>query len=537
MVLYSTPCGRSWYGIIISVGSRFPGFEARAVQPSQRVLVLDYGSQYNLLITRRVRECGVYADLVDPDKPWEELAPHTAAVILSGGPNSVYEAGAPQLPPGLLESGLPILGICYGMQLLARALGGEVVAGNHREYGPARFRVEHETHLLQGLGTDIPCWMSHGDKVERLPEGFQALARTDTALAAMGNVERKVYGLQFHPEVSHTPQGTLILRNFLELAGCRFDWNAGSFVEESVAEIRAQVGEGRVSCALSGGVDSTVAAALVHKAVGDRLECLFVDNGLLRLHEAQEVMESLSEMGLNVRLIDARDRFMARLEGLQEPEAKRKAIGETFIHVFEEEGPRTDFLVQGTLYPDIVESGHGGAKKAVTIKTHHNVGGLPEGMRLKLVEPLKQLFKDEVRRVGRELGVPSAILERQPFPGPGLAVRCLGPLTQERLDTLRQADAIVRENLDALPLGTRPWQYYAALLPVRAVGVMGDARTYAEVIAVRAVHSEDAMTASVARLDWELLERISVRIVNEVKGVNRVVYDLTPKPPGTIEWE
>jgi len=506
------------------------------------VLVLDYGSQYNLLITRRLRECGVYADLVDPDRPWEELAEGAVAAVLSGGPNSVYEPGAPQLPPGLLESGLPVLGICYGMQLLARALGGDVVAGHHREYGPARFRIEHETHLLQGLSNDQPCWMSHGDKVERLPDGFQALARTDTALAAMGCVERRIYGLQFHPEVSHTPQGTVILRNFLELAGCKFDWNAGSFVEEAVAEIRSQVGEGRVSCALSGGVDSTVAAALVHKAVGSRLECLFVDNGLLRLNEAQQVMESLREMGLNVRLIDARDRFMARLEGLQEPEAKRKAIGETFIHVFEEEGPKADFLVQGTLYPDIVESGHGGAKKAVTIKTHHNVGGLPEGMRLKLVEPLKQLFKDEVRRVGRELGVPRGILERQPFPGPGLAVRCLGPLTQERLDTLRAADAIVRAALDALPLdGTgadkRPWQYYAALLPVRAVGVMGDARTYAEVIAVRAVHSEDAMTASVARLDWELLERISTRIVNEVKGVNRVVYDITPKPPGTIEWE
>lgn len=504
------------------------------------VLVLDYGSQYNMLITRRVRECGVYAELVDCERPWKELAQRdTRAVILSGGPASVYEEGAPKLPEGLLEAGLPILGICYGMQLLCHSLGGTVKRGHHREYGPAQVRFK-EHPLVGGLPGEQLCWMSHCDRLEQLPPGFTQIGETDTAIAAIGNAEKGIYGLQFHPEVSHTHHGTQILKHFLELAECEFDWNPAHFVEQILGEIREEVGDGKVACALSGGVDSSVAATLVHRAVGDKLQCLFVDNGLLRYREAEEVMELLQPLGLPIRKIDARQEFLGKLAGVAEPERKRKIIGETFIRVFERELTHVeglDHLVQGTLYPDIVESGHGGHKKAATIKTHHNVGGLPEDMELKLIEPLKTLFKDEVRRVGRELGIPDEILERQPFPGPGMAVRVLGPVDAERLHTAALADHIARQEILGWPMEKHPWQYYAALLPVKSVGVMGDGRTYADVVAVRAVHSEDAMTADVAKLDWELLERIATRIVNEVEGVNRVVYDITPKPPGTIEWE
>jgi GMP synthase (glutamine-hydrolysing) len=511
--------------------------------PVDAVVVLDFGSQYSQLITRRVRECGVYCELVPHDAPWEEIAPlRPKGVILSGGPASVYEPGAPQLPGWVLAGGLPVLGICYGMQLLAQALGGRVAPAERREYGPAAIEVTAaDDPLFAGLPRELDVWMSHGDHVDALPTGFRVLARSANApLAAMGR--DRLVAIQFHPEVAHTPRGKEILTNFLtRVCGCATSWTPDSFVEAAIREIRAQVGSGRVLLGLSGGVDSSVAAALIHRAVGDQLTPVFVNNGLLRLGEAELVREVFARhFGMKLVYVDASARFLGRLAGVTDPEAKRKIVGEEFVRVFETEadahGP-FDFLAQGTLYPDVIESTTKDTKAAVRIKTHHNVGGLPADMRFRLVEPLKFLFKDEVRAVGRTLGLPEEIVERQPFPGPGLAVRLLGEVTEPDLDLLRRADAIVREEIEASGQAREVWQYFAVLLPIHSTGVMGDYRTYARVCAVRAIASQDAMTADWARLPYDVLARISNRIVNEVRGINRVVYDISSKPPATIEWE
>jgi GMP synthase (glutamine-hydrolysing) len=510
--------------------------------PVDTVVVLDFGSQTAQLITRRVRECRVYCELLPHDTPWERVAALGArGIILSGGPASVYEPGAPQMPDWVLESGLPVLGICYGMQLVARALGGQVEPGARREYGQARVQVANADGLFAGIPRDLDVWMSHGDYVENLPPGFVELARSHNGhLAAMSR--GSVLAVQFHPEVAHTPQGVNLLRNFLyDTCGLTGNWTAGSFVEMAVTEIRQQVGDGRVLLALSGGVDSSVAAALLHRAIGDQLACVFVDNGLLRQDEAAGVVDVFQRhFGLNLVAVDASDRFLSRLAGVTDPEQKRRIIGAEFVRVFEEEAAKLghfDFLAQGTLYPDVIESTTRDTKATHRIKTHHNVGGLPADMRFKLVEPLRWLFKDEVRAAGLQLGLPEEIVYRQPFPGPGLAVRCLGEVTRERLAILRAADAIVRAEIDQSPLAREVWQYFAVLLPVQTVGVMGDGRTYAQMVGVRAVQSADAMTADWARLPHDLLARISSRIVNEVHGVNRVVYDISSKPPATIEWE
>jgi GMP synthase (glutamine-hydrolysing) len=513
------------------------------------VVVLDFGSQYSQLITRRVREARVYCEMLPFDAPVEQAqALHPRGVILSGGPNSVYEPGAPQLPDWVLASGLPVLGICYGMQLLARARGGRVAAASRREYGPARITVvapEDEAGLFAGLPRDLDVWMSHGDRIETLPPGFVPLAvSANSPHAAMANPAERLYGLQFHPEVAHTPHGADLLRGFLYgVCGCAPNWTPDNFIDAAVAEIREQVGPtGRVLCGLSGGVDSSVAAALIFRAIGDRLTPVFVNNGLLREGEAETVQEVFGRaFGMPLVYADAAGHFLEELAGITDPEQKRKRIGETFVRVFEAHaagaGP-FEFLAQGTLYPDVIESATpAGTRTAQTIKTHHNVGGLPADMRFKLIEPLKFLFKDEVRAVGRALGLPAEIVERQPFPGPGLAVRILGAITAPDLAILRRADAIVRAEIEQAGLGRDVWQFFAVLLPVRTVGVMGDGRTYGRVCAVRAVTSEDAMTADWARIPYDVLARISNRIVNEVAGINRVVYDITSKPPGTIEWE
>ncbi len=515
------------------------------VPPDEAIAILDFGSQYSQLIARRVRECAVYCQLFPHDVSWDVLQSlDPKGLILSGGPASVYDPDAPRLSPYLLQHGTPVLGICYGMQLLAQQLGGQVDASAQREYGPAELTVEEPASVLfQGLPGRFQVWMSHGDRVQECPPGFRVLAHTkDSPVAAFGDAARATYGLQFHPEVVHTPCGVQILRNFLfGVCGCRGTWQPGSFIANTVSAIAAKVGSGRALCALSGGVDSTVAATLVHRAIGDRLACVFVNHGLLRKDESQRNLALFRRhLGLPVVYVDASARFLQALGGVMDPEQKRRIIGREFIQVFEQEARKlgtVDFLVQGTLYPDVIESSAADTQVAARIKTHHNVGGLPEDLRFELVEPLRYLFKDEVRRVGTELGLPDEIVSRQPFPGPGLAVRIIGEVTAERLERLRAADAVVTSEIASAGLSSEVWQYFAVLTPVQTVGVMGDGRTYDNVVAVRAVVSEDGMTADWARLSADLLARISSRIVNQVPGVNRVVYDITSKPPSTIEWE
>jgi len=510
----------------------------------ETIIVIDFGSQYSLLIARRIRECHVYCELIPYDAPWEQIAPlNPKGFILSGGPASVYDEDAPLAQPYIYESGLPVLGICYGMGVLARQLGGQVAPAVKREYGQTLLHLSDiDSPLFAGVEAPTQVWMSHGDRIEAMPPGFRSLAYTENSpIAVMGN-DSSAFGLQFHPEVVHTPEGKKLLKNFAyQICGCKGNWTMGNFINESVERIRQQVGDGKVINALSGGVDSAVGATLIHRAIGDQLTCIYVNNGLLRREEVERTFNTFRlNLGMQINYVDATDRFLKRLEGVTDPERKRIEIGEEFIAVFEEEAKKlgkVDFLAQGTLYPDVIESASSGSNAAAKIKTHHNVGGLPARMVLKLIEPLRYLFKDEVRQLGLELGLPEEMVWRQPFPGPGLAIRIIGEVTREKLEILRSCDFIVMNEIKKANLYRPLWQTFAVLTDVRSVGVMGDYRTYGYLAGIRAVTSEDAMTADWARMPYDVLARISNRIVNEVPEVNRVVYDITSKPPSTIEWE
>ncbi|MBA9087512.1 GMP synthase (glutamine-hydrolyzing) [Fontibacillus solani] len=510
-------------------------------KPNEMIVVLDFGGQYNQLIARRIRDLGVYSELLPFNTPVErirKLAPK--GIVFSGGPSSVYAEDAPHIDPAVYDIGVPIFGICYGMQLMAQQLGGKVERAAKREYGKADVDFAQESRLTKGLESKQTVWMSHGDHVVELPEGFVVDASTDHApIAGFANKALNMYGVQFHPEVRHSVHGNEMIKNFLyEICGCEGNWSMETFIEDAIRDIRAQVGDNKVLCALSGGVDSSVVAMLIHKAIGDQLTCMFIDHGLLRKGEAESVMETfVGKFDMKVVKIDAKERFMSKLAGVDDPEKKRKIIGNEFIYVFDEESSKFDdfkFLAQGTLYTDIVESG---TATAQTIKSHHNVGGLPEDIKFELVEPLKALFKDEVRKVGTECGLPDEIVWRQPFPGPGLAIRVLGEVTEEKLKIVRDSDYILRDEIAKAGLDREIWQYFTALPNMKSVGVMGDARTYSYTVGIRAVTSIDGMTADWARIPWDVLEKISVRIVNEVENVNRIVYDVTSKPPATIEWE
>jgi GMP synthase (glutamine-hydrolysing) len=505
------------------------------------VLVMDFGGQYSQLIARRIRECGVYCEIVPFNTPIAKIVERQPkGIVFSGGPSSVYSEGAPRCDQEVFSLNIPIFGICYGMQLTTYMLKGEVAHATSREYGNTRLYIDKNEGLFDQLSGETQVWMSHGDYVAAAPEGFAVTAHTNnTPVAAIANEQLRIYGVQFHPEVVHTPEGMKMIRNFLfTTCGCKGDWDMGSYVDIAIKQIREQVGNKKVLCALSGGVDSSVAAVLVHKAIGDQLTCVFVNHGFLRKGEAEQVVKTFRE-GFHMNLVYAEvvDRFLARMEGVTEPEQKRKIIGEEFIRVFEAESSKLgdiEFLVQGTLYPDVIESG---TATAAVIKSHHNVGGLPEDMTFKLIEPLRDLFKDEVRALGRELNLPEDIVGRQPFPGPGLAIRIIGEVTEERLEILREADAIVHQEIKVAGLYNKVWQSFAVLPAMKSVGVMGDERTYAYTVGLRVVSSEDGMTADWVRLPYEVIDAISRRIVNEVKGVNRIVYDVTSKPPSTIEWE
>ncbi len=508
------------------------------------IIIIDFGSQYNQLIARRVRENHVYCQIEAPAAALEAIRRHSPqGVILSGGPSSIYEAGSPKIDPSLFDLGIPVLGICYGMQFMTAALGGRVERARRREYGFAELSIKSARGLFHGIDRATTCWMSHGDSIKKLPRGFKATASTaNTAFAAACDDRRRLYGVQFHPEVDHTPLGRAMLKNFLfNICGCKRSWTMKSFAKEAVAEIRRTVGDKKVILGLSGGVDSSVAAVLIHQSIGKRLTCIFVDNGLLRKNEAAQLKQTLrQQLQINIRFVNAAALFLKALRGVSDPERKRKIIGRVFMQVFEAEARKikgAEFLAQGTLYPDVIESISAFGGPSSVIKSHHNVGGLPKRMRLKLVEPLRYLFKDEVRSLGEQIGLPKDLVWRQPFPGPGLAIRVIGEITARRLQILRNVDEVLLEEIGTEGLTQKLWQSFAVLLPIKSVGVMGDARTYENIAAIRAVTSRDAMTADWARLPHEVLARISNRIINEVDGVNRVVYDISSKPPSTIEWE